>query len=238
MQAYLQRKNGELTNVNTFNANEGFRLLGVETLGFEAPELETLPLTRETIVCGYVGSVHRALERIGVPLPRLHPAPPALEAFYGRSIRATTLGEVRAMEAPIFVKPLSQHKEFTGHVRRGDLDDLNRTAHLEDDFDVLVSDVVDFVSEWRCFVLRGQCIGAKPYAGDVRAISPDWRVLDGAIAAMGKALPAGCSIDLGVTRAGETLVVEMNDGYALGSYGLAAVPYAQLLEARWEELMR
>ncbi len=145
---------------------------------------------------------------------------------------------VRALDAPIFVKPLSQHKEFTGHVRRGDLDDLNRTAHLEDDFDVLVSDVVDFVSEWRCFVLRGQCIGAKPYAGDVRAISPDWRVLDGAIGALGDALPAGCSIDLGVTRTGETLVVEMNDGYALGSYGLAAVPYAQLLEARWEELMR
>lgn len=237
MRAYIQHKDGGHTNGNTFNANEGFRLLGVETVPFEAAELETLQLDRETMVCGYVGIVHRALERIGVALPGLHPAPPSLEAFYGRSIRATTLGEVRSIEAPIFVKPLSQHKAFTGHVRRGELDDLNRTAHLEDDFDVLVSDVVDFVSEWRCFVLRGQCVGAKPYAGDVRATSPDWRVLDGAIAALGKALPAGCSIDLGVTRDGRTLVVEMNDGYALGSYGLAAVPYAQLLEARWVEMV-
>lgn len=41
----------------------------------------------------------------------------------------------------------------------------------------------------------------------------------------------------GVTREGATLVVEMNDGYALGCYGLAAVPYAQLLEARWQEMV-
>lgn len=237
MRAYIQHKGGGPTNGNTFNATEGFRLLGVETVPFEAAELDALPLDRETLVCGYVGIVHRALERLGVALPALHPAPPAVAAFYGRSIRATTLGEVRTLDQPIFVKPLSQHKAFTGHVRRGDLDDLNRTAHLDDDFDVLVSDVVDFVSEWRCFILRGRCVGAKPYAGDVRATSPDWRVLDGALDALGDALPAGCSIDLGVTREGATLVVEMNDGYALGCYGLAAVPYAQLLEARWLEIV-
>lgn len=237
MQAYLQRKGGELTNANTFNANEGLRLLGVETIGLEAHELETLPLSKDTLVCGYVGIVHRALERLGVPLPQLHPAPPALASFYGRSIRATTLGEVRSLAAPIFVKPLYRHKAFTGHVRRGELDDLNRTALLEDDFDVRVSDVVDFVSEWRCFILRGQCVGAKPYAGDVRAISPDWRVLDGSLVALGKSLPAACSIDLGITREGATLVVEMNDGYALGAYGLAPVPYAQMLEARWLEIV-
>ena len=35
----------------------------------------------------------------------------------------------------------------------------------------------------------------------------------------------------------DTLVVERNDDYALGADGLAAVPYAQMLEARWIELV-
>jgi hypothetical protein len=237
MRAYIQCKDGEPTNVNTFQAREGFRLLGVEVVPFDVAELEALPLTAATIVCGYVGVVHRALERLALPPPDLHPAPPVLLPLFARSIRATTLGEVRAMTMPVFVKPLSQHKAFTGHVRRGELDDLHRTSHLPDDFDVLVSDVVRFVSEWRCFVVNGRCVGARPYAGDVLPSAPDWSVLRRAIETLGDAAPAGYSIDLGVLDDGATSIVELNDGYALGSYGLAPIPYAELLEARWKELV-
>ena len=35
---------------------------------------------------------------------------------------------------------------------------------------------------------------------------------------------------------GKTLLVEVNDSYALGHYGLRTIPYARMIEARWEEM--
>lgn len=52
-----------------------------------------------------------------------------------------------------------------------------------------------------------------------------------------KDIPAGCSLDFGVTNDGRTLLIEMNDGMALGSYGLSDIAYALLLIARWCELI-
>ena len=49
-------------------------------------------------------------------------------------------------------------------------------------------------------------------------------------------MPAGCALDFGVTEDGRTLLIEMNDGYSLGTYGLEATLYARLLTARWAEL--
>ena len=51
-----------------------------------------------------------------------------------------------------------------------------------------------------------------------------------------KDIPAGCSLDFGVTDDGRTLLIEMNDGLALGCYGLPDEEYAKLLLARWAEL--
>ncbi len=35
----------------------------------------------------------------------------------------------------------------------------------------------------------------------------------------------------------QSLLIEVNDGYALGSYGLFYPDYAKLLSARWAELI-
>ena len=39
-----------------------------------------------------------------------------------------------------------------------------------------------------------------------------------------------------MTADGRTLLIEINDGYALGNYGLQEILYAKLLSARWAEL--
>lgn len=49
-------------------------------------------------------------------------------------------------------------------------------------------------------------------------------------------MPAGCALDFGVTEDGRTLLIEMNDGYSLGFYGLEPALYARVLAARWAEL--
>lgn len=70
-----------------------------------------------------------------------------------------------------------------------------------------------------------------------RTPQPDYRVLDACIARYEKA-PRGYALDLGVTKEGATLLVEVNDGYSLGSYGLAPVAYANLLSARCSDLVQ
>ena len=53
-----------------------------------------------------------------------------------------------------------------------------------------------------------------------------------------KSAPRAYVLDFGATSDGETRLVEANDAYALGHYGLASVLYARLIDARWEELTR
>lgn len=48
--------------------------------------------------------------------------------------------------------------------------------------------------------------------------------------------PAGYAVDFGITDKGETLLIEVNDGYAFGCYGLLNIYYSKLLSARWAEL--
>lgn len=43
-------------------------------------------------------------------------------------------------------------------------------------------------------------------------------------------------MDFGVTEDGRTILIEVNDGYSLGAYGLEPTLYTRLLTARWAEL--
>jgi hypothetical protein len=233
---FLQKKAGEFVSINGYVAWDGFRLLGYELCFFEYDAIDQLPLDPETVVHGSVGAVHRALARMGRELPDLHPAPPALAPFYGRRVWEGTMAEARRQEGPVFLKPLRAHKAFTGYVRKGDLDDISRTAHLDDDFPVVLSEVVPIASEWRCFVLDGRCVGARPYAGLYNAPTPDPGLVHGCIEALGSGAPAAYSVDLARLVDGRTVVIEVNDAYALGAYGLPSIPYAQMIEARWGQL--
>jgi hypothetical protein len=113
--------------------------------------------------------------------------------------------------------------------------DLIKCGDLSDGSqEVCCSEVVNFLAEWRCFVRYDRILGVHLYQGDWRlAFNP--QVIESAVSAYTSA-PAGYAIDFGVTDTGETLLIEVNDGYALGAYGLPPIYYAQLLSARWSEL--
>ena len=49
--------------------------------------------------------------------------------------------------------------------------------------------------------------------------------------------PIGYGMDWGVTADGRTILIEINDGYALGNYGVRGQHYTALIECRWRELM-
>jgi hypothetical protein len=94
------------------------------------------------------------------------------------------------------------------------------------------------VSEYRVFVTDSRIVGIRYYAGD-RDVEIDENVAIKAVQLMeqsGEGM-AGYVLDLGVLKSGETAVVEWNDGFALGSYGLDRAVYTDLLIARWCELV-
>lgn len=98
------------------------------------------------------------------------------------------------------------------------------------------SEVVEFVSEWRYFVRRHEIIGAGHYNGDPFT-HPDAATVKKAVADYRVEALVAYGIDFGVTADGRTLLVEVNDAYSLGHVGLRPLPYANMLEDRWVELV-
>ncbi len=237
---YIKRAGGEIASEACFAAWKGFSAKGYPLDFFEWDELtgRHLPLARDTLLVGGTVAVHKALVQLKLPVPPPLNVPEPLVPFAGRKLWPTTLGKIRRQfedgpTAPVFVKPLSSAKEFAGLVITTP-SDLVRLRHLEDELGVQVAEPIAFVSEWRYFVIRGTVIGVAHYKGDC-FIHPEPMTVRNAVAAYADA-PAAYGIDFGVTADGRTLLVEVNDGFALGCYGLDPVLYADMLEARWCEL--
>lgn len=234
MRPYIQSKNGMPGGINFFNAYQGFVEMGLECVLFEDVDMLDTSL-RSDVVVGGLGIVHHSLSRFGVE-PESIDYPEELAEYMGRRIWISTLDEVstRVDDWPVFVKPLDDEKRFTGVVVKGtkDLVGLGTYGYNPK---VLCSDPVGFVAEWRCFVRYGTVLDVRPYQGDWHA-HLDVDVIDAAVKDYASA-PAGYAADFGVTSDGRTLLVEVNDGYALGCYGLQHNLYAKLLSARWAELV-
>jgi hypothetical protein len=133
---------------------------------------------------------------------------------------------------PVFIKSV-EDKAAPGIVVNN-WSDLEDYKWLNPEFDIYCSERVNFVSEWRCFMIYGQLGDICFNYGD-KSVECDHSVINAAIRAY-PGMPAGCALDFGVTDDGRTLLVEMNDGYSLGIYGLDPILYVRLLTARRAEL--
>jgi hypothetical protein len=238
MRVFIQKHRGEFANIDTFTALLGFREKGYEILTFEYPEIDELPLDDESIVCGGIPVVLKALQRLGITPPELPSIPPQIAVFAARKISTATLGEVRSgvnAGQSIFIKPLpSDRKLFPGKPLK-EFRDLISTRHLPDEQIVVTSEIVEFQSEYRAFVMDGEILGICYYKGNIR-LFPDFAVIDRAIDAYTSA-PAAYAIDFGIVADGRTLLVETNEAYSLGCYGLPELRYSSLIERRWRELL-
>lgn len=213
-------------------------MLGIETIPFTAEEIDSLELRKETLVHGWIGPVRRALDRLGIVQPTLDHGPvEEIREFYGRHMWETNMKYVRERlenNHHMFIKPLKSGKAFTGFVTSGAIRDLIKTASFPDEFEILASDVVDFVAEYRLFIHRGLIVNCRHYRGDFTKY-PDFEIAQKCVLAF-KSAPVAYSLDLGVTSEGKTLVVEVNDAFSLGAYGMPSIAYAQMVIDRWCEL--
>ena len=238
----------EFLNVNCYEAWEGFYKMGYD-VGFFSHSGDELSLPfdweldRDTIVYGSIQSTRLALKKLGVEQPHALDYPGELTEFLGRKLERTTMGEFKRrldeydFGQPYFVKPV-EHKLFSGVVVKN-FADLIRIAHVPDDTEVWMSNFVNIKSEWRIFVLRGQVAGFKHYNGNAWMLPSKFQV-ERMIGAY-KSAPVAYSLDVGVVAEGtagnSTCLVEVNDAFALGAYGLPSIKYCQMIEARWKELV-
>lgn len=234
---YIRHREGYPETEMQDYARRGMWTLNVETVPFEwIDDINQIKdLGRTVGIAGYIGDVHRGLEVLGKPIPPNVDYPDELTDYLGRKIWKSTLEEVRASTSPLFVKP-QEHKLFTGFVWYNDQASRNRIVTQSDDVPVFIAEPVELIAEYRSFILHRKVIDCRRYKGDW-SVAPNNVIVNTAVKAMGKKAPSAYCLDWGITSQGKTILVEMNEGFAFGHYGLHPVSYARMLSARWSELV-
>lgn len=229
---FIQCKNNEPVTPNTFQAYWGLRDMGFECIMFNSyQELEYHALSE--LIVGGIEMIRKRLAHFNIYPPTID-YPHELTSYLGRTIERSTMNTIASSPNlwPCFVKSVEQ-KRLTGKVIRSS-HDLVGCGCAGEDYEVYVSGALNIVSEYRVFVGCGEILGCKHYAGNPM-IFPDPTVIEEAVR-LYESAPVSYGIDFGVLETGETILIEVNDAWALGCYGLQPHTYAKFLLKRWEEL--
>lgn len=163
-----------------------------------------------------------------------------LPANSDREHEIITLAEARKRVAEggnIFIKPV-EIKLFTGFI----LDTMQYSClrGLPDDTKVMAYEPFPekIISEWRIYVHQHKAIDSRNYSGNFRR-EPNYDYADHLINQNRKNLfPSAYTIDLAVLQSGQSVVVEYNDMWAIGNYGIPNDLYLRMLSDRYFEIVR
>lgn len=229
---------------------EGFTQRGKHVELRTHEELVSQEPRPEVLVFGGVFPVLSHLQALGcAPEPLDYPG--CLDSFLHRKISQTTMKMIRQRFSagrnifnqgpePLFIKPKAQ-KLFTGHVV-ANFRDLLRTVRIVDEEPLFISPVMRFLSEWRCYVYKGEVVGIGHYKGDPLSFPSSW-TLRRMIQDFTPHAPVAYGLDVGQilpeprSQEAWTALVEVNDMFALGCYGLSPLLFSKMIEDRWCELV-
>ncbi len=154
-----------------------------------------------------------------------------------RQVRFMRLGEARKLQERAFYKP-SDDKCFLAKVYESgvELPAAGERGGLSDDLPVLISDIVEWEIEFRCFILEGKVVGLSPYlrngqrveTAEGEFVASDEEYADAEAFARqvaetpGIGLPPGVVVDVGIIRGAGWAVIEANSAWASGIYGCGA----------------
>lgn len=249
--AYLEKAGGEWLDDFVYISRQPLIERGYDIVAFDGSDMENTLLNKmivphEDIIIGSVEATVAFFNYCNIEVPKAISYPESLKPYLGRDIIETTFGELTSEGYPYFVKPSSQIKLFTGDV-------VSHDEHLgylvlsgaKPETEVYKSTLIDFVSEYRCFVTNGVVRGIQYYQGDFK-IYPDPYVIQNMVNDY-KDCPSAYTLDVGVvlnkTKDGKyiyhhTMLVEVNDMWAIGSYGFNGNDYALMCARRMKEIWR
>ena len=201
-----------------------------------------LVLDKHTLIVGDHPTIETVFKRIDYS-KKGSSYPLSLRKYLKRSIWESSLRNLlREAHSKdilnIFIKPKLKDKLFTGFIVLSNTD-LIKLHGISKHTDLYCSTVVNWRSEYRVFVNQSKIVGVKHYAGD-RSLTLNMTEVKSAIAEfeLSSDRTDGYGIDFGVLANGEIALVEWNDGFALGSYGLDGNIYTDLILSRWEEILK
>jgi len=131
-------------------------------------DIEKVPVSKDNMVIGTIKNTVEYLKKLDIEIPKPLNIPDELMSHVSRNISIQTFGEFKkSHKLPIFIKPYQS-------VKANDLKDSQNYASgvitkessisfydgMPDDYLVMTSDVVNFVSEYRCFVNRGEILSS------------------------------------------------------------------------------
>jgi hypothetical protein len=197
-------------------------------LGLSAQDFELY-----SVCIGGVQSCRTALFRMGLRDFDIACYPKELEIFMGRSVDISTIGKVihrSIYSVPKFIKPVLP-KKFTAFLT-SDENAYSNLYNVEYDEKVYISDIVEFISEWRVYVKYNEIMNICNYSGNP-IVFPNVSIIRDMISCWKG--PCCYALDVGIVG-DQTSLVEVNDFYSIGNYGLFPTEYVKMLTLRWSEL--
>lgn len=251
------RENGEYHSQNISHAVFGFRELGAEIVKYtEIKEIYDW-VTPDDIVLDYIDQDESIFNKFGKH-PNVPDYPEIMKSFLSRRIWKDTINSIAQSEEKWsvgnFVKPV-KNKVFTGKIISS-IADLVGCGCSSENYEVYVSETLNIKAEWRCFILYDNILDIRPYGANVLSgrndswkFHYDYKVVEQMIEKFRQwdDRPVACSMDIAVIDIEsaeqfndpryKTVLIEFNDAYALGNYGLHHLAYAKLISARWSQIM-
>jgi hypothetical protein len=242
LKAYLEKCDREWFDDFVYAARQPLSDRGFDVVSFRGEFLssdtfETMGASVNDVVVGSVEATVAFWKSVGIEVPGYIGYPEQLYPYLGRRIEKMKLGDIPIKELPVFIKPATSVKMFTGTVvdSPGSVHMLKQfTEGLTDDTELYVSESIDMLSEYRCFVHKGALVGIKHYLGDFK-LFPDMSLVEKMIAEWIDS-PVAYTLDVAITADGSTILVEVNDFWAIGGYGLDGRTYVRMLVDRFQEI--
>jgi len=251
MRAFLEKIEKEWLDDFVYISRYPLLELGVDVIPFDGTKLSTLEQysfnINKDILVGSVQACELFFIQCGIEPPKYLGYPEELTEFLDRKIE-TISSDKLTTNFPYFVKPKDGVKLFTGTLveNEKELNFLKTFYIANGDIELLLSEPKDFVSEYRCFVHKGVLKGIQWYRGDFTKF-PNVYVIKKMIEAY-KTSPVSYTLDVGVVM-GEhiggssvierkTVLVEVNDMWAIGSYGFNGKDYVRMTIDRFQEIAK
>lgn len=212
-----------------YDAMIGAHQVNIKTHAFK--DIDNVPITNNNIIVGSVEVCKQWLYNAGYDIP----TPIPLNTFYNFLGRDTFVCDIDAIDTfPIFIKPYLDIKAFTGFIAYDKFDiELFSNTYTGP---VQAQTVVDIVSEYRAYITNNKLLSVKHYSGDP-LIFPDAQVLRECLKLGAANLDRhSYTLDFGVLADGSTILIEANDGWAIGNYGLEPLHYYIFVRNRWLQI--
>lgn len=206
----------------------GAREHGIQNV-YAFEDIKEVPFDKYTIV---IASVEESQEWLGRKIEPINDS--WAKEFKKREIKYMPIKQIQ--KYPCFIKPSNEIKAFTGVI----VNNYNEAMLFTQNYQKFVEvqdPIYDIESEYRVYVNKDRgIIGVKHYLGDPY-LKLDENFVNEVWSSAKKNLKENSySLDFGIKENGENFLIEVNDGWAIGNYGLTPYDYYSFIKARWLQL--